>query len=78
METVEVTLKVPKAIVDFLKEVVGDVEPYMVRTLVADVEGGLDGDGYNLAKHFVRQYNLLPIFEQYRVTVSDYINPNDC
>jgi len=74
-ETVEVTLKLPKAIVDFLKAMGVDVEEYLTRTIVDNVEADLEADTFYYPKQLVEKHNLMPVFRKFNISVSNYINP---
>ena len=81
-ETVEVTIKVPKAIVEFLRalgeNVLGEKpEEYMVRQIVDSIAADLEADAFFDPKEFVRKFNLLPVFEKYGVSPSCHIDPRE-
>ena len=71
-ETVEVTLRLPKALVDFLEIMEGDIKEYLTHTIVdlhmSYVEG-LD------AKMLMQVFKLTPVFKEYGVLPSYYGDP---
>jgi len=74
-ETVEVTLKLPKAVVDFLNAVDVNVEEYLVHTIVDNIAADLEADTFYYPKRLVEKFNLMPIFREFNVSVDRYINP---
>ena len=74
-ETVEVTLKLPKAIVDFLKDMNVNVEEYIVHNVIGVIEADLEADTFYCPKQLVEKHNLMPVFREFNVDVSNYINP---
>ena len=75
IETVEMTLKLPKGIVDFLKDMGENVDEYLVRAIVCDIAAGLEADAFWNPKYLVKKHNLMPAFKHYDAGPSSYINP---
>lgn len=76
-DTVEVTVKLPKAIVDFLKDMDVDVEGYIVHNVIGVIEADLEADGFCNPKRVVEKHNLVPIFEKHGLSISSYIDPRE-
>jgi len=74
-ETVEVTVKLPKAIVDFLKSMNVDVEEYIVHNVVGVIEADLEADTFYYPKQLVEKHNLMTVFRKFNISVSSYVNP---
>ncbi len=74
-DLVEVTVKLPRGVVDFLTDMGENLEEYIVYTIVHDIAAGLDADAWCLPKYWVKKHNLGPIFQQHKISVSSYINP---
>jgi len=74
-ETVEVTLKLPKAIVDLLNAVDVNVEEYLVHNIVGVIEADLEADTFYYPKQLVEKHNLMPVFREFNISVSSYVNP---
>lgn len=71
-ETVEVTLRLPKALVDFIRTMEGDVEEYLAYTVVDLHMSYVEGiDAKMLMDHF----KLKPVFKEYGVLPSYYGDP---
>lgn len=73
-ETVEVTIKLPKEIVDFLRHheaSVGSLEEYLTYNIVACVEGDLDGSSsgpfFDMDKE-IQKWGLDKVFKKFGVT----------
>ena len=78
-ETVEVTIKLPKAIVDFIKDQEGkDVSGYITHCImelhVSYLENVSDETGED-AETVMNQYNLKPVFKEYGVLPCYYKQP---
>lgn len=76
-DLVEITLKIPKGIISFLKDMNQNVEEYLVRAIVCDIVAGLEADAWCDPKYFVRKHNLMPAFRRYEAYPSSYIIPNE-
>lgn len=74
-ETVAVTLKLPKAVVDLLNAVDLNVEEYLVHTIVDSIAADLSADTFYYSKQLVEKHNLMPIFRKFNISVCSYINP---
>jgi len=74
-ETVEVTLKLPKALIDFLNAMDVNVEEYLVLTIVDNIAADLEADTFHYPKQLVEKHNLMPVFRRFNVSVSNYIDP---
>lgn len=74
-ETVEVKLKLPKAIVDLLNAVGENVEEYLVHIIVDSVEADLEADTFSDPKQLVEKHKLMPVFKEFNISVSNYVNP---
>ena len=74
-ETVEVTVKLPKAIVEFLKDMTSNMEEYIVHNIVQMVEADLEADEFYNPKQVVEKYNLMPVFEKHDISVSSHVKP---
>jgi hypothetical protein len=72
----EVTIKVPKSILDILKdmqEATGhSVEEYLTTSVVEMVESQLVAGEFCSPRHLVDKYDLKPTFESYDVLSSQY------
>jgi len=71
-ETVEVTVKLPKAVVDFIKEMEGNVEEYIAYTIVDLMVSYVEGVN---AEQLMEKYNLKPAFKACGVLPSYYKDP---
>ena len=67
-ETVEVTIKLPKAIADFLKDEEHDLAEYVTQTIIESVLSEIEGV---TPKIIMDRYKLAPVFEAYGV-LPDY------
>jgi len=72
---VEVTLRLPKSIVNLLKDVSENVEEYLAREIIGVIEADLEADVFGDPKQLVKKHNLMPIFRKYGVSVSSYVEP---
>lgn len=72
---VEVTLKLPKPIIDLLKDVGENVEEYLVQSIIGVVEADLEADAFWNPKRLAEKHNLMPIFKSCNILVSSYVNP---
>ena len=64
MEMVIITLKIPKAIVDFLQSVQVDIEGYFVVSIVSIVEADLED--WLFSRHALgKDFNLQQVFCEY-------------
>jgi hypothetical protein len=70
-ETVEVTIKLPKTVVDFIKDMEGDVAEYVAYTIVDLMTSYVEGVN---AEQLMAKYNLKPAFKEYGVLASYYKN----
>jgi len=78
-ETVDVTIKLPKSIIDFLKDMGEDPMEYIVYAIIEDIRSGLEADAWSGSRRWVKKHNLMPIFRQHEMQVDDSINPEkDC
>lgn len=75
-ETVEVTMKLPKAIVDFLKDAERDVAKYIEKNVVGCVMSDLECDFLHIPKveEVIRKYGLKPVFKEFGVLPGYYNN----
>jgi len=71
-ETVEVTIKLPKTVVDFIKDMEGDVQQYIAHTIVDLMVSYVESVN---AKQLMDQYNLKPVFKEYGVLPGYYGDP---
>jgi len=68
IETVEVTLNVPKGILQFLKDIIpstnyDSVQEYLEDCIVSRIEGDVDADIFSpKIKQMVKRYNLKGVF----------------
>ena len=68
-ESVEVTVKVPKGIMQFLNDIIpvskyGSVEEYLTEAVISRVEGDIDGDVFTpTVKSVAEKYDLKEEFE---------------
>lgn len=67
-ETVEVVLRLPKAVVDFLQDREGDVAEYLARdtvdSLVSQIECICIDEPDKEPGQIAQSYNLIPIFKE--------------
>lgn len=61
IETVKVTLDVPKAIMQFLREFEADPQQYLIESIVDSVEADLDEIGEKVAE----KYGLKRVFKAF-------------
>ena len=71
-ETVEVTLKLPKALVDFLEIMEGDITEYLTHTIVDLHMSYVESLDANM---LMRVFNLKPVFKEYGVLPCYYGDP---
>jgi len=77
IEYEEITVKIPKAIMNFLKDhedmLEEKTEDYLERCIVGSVAADIESqDCFVLSpKKMVKKYELQPIFKQFDVTISD-------
>ena len=73
-ETVKVTVKLPKAIVDFLKDTERAVEKYIEDNVVGCVMSDLEFEFSHIPKveEVIRKYGLKPVFKEFGVLPSYY------
>ncbi len=76
METVDVTLKLPKCLADFLNAHVENLEEWLVDEIVNHVHGQLEAEVFFNPKEAVKKYNLMPLFNAHEITVSSVIDPD--
>ena len=77
-ETVEVTLKLPKRVVDFIRDVEGKVEEYLVQCIVdlhVSYVECLASDTKEYPEKIMDQYGLRPVFKSYGVLPCYYRDP---
>jgi len=74
-ETVEITLTLPKAIVDFLKSMNVDVEEYIIHNVIGVIAADLEADTFYCPKELVEKHSLMPVFREFNISVSSYVNP---
>jgi len=77
-ETAKVTLELPKEIVDFIKDVEGDVQKYITHVVmelhVSYIEG-LSIDTGEDPETIMNKYGLKPVFKAYGVLPCYYRDP---
>ena len=77
VEMVELTLKLPKGIVDFLRASVENLDEWLAREIVDHIHGQLDADVFFDPKETVKKYNLMAVFKKYDLSVSSYLDPDE-
>lgn len=65
----EITVRVPKAVMNFLTGHVKNPEQYVQNAVLRQFQGDINSDQYFYApERIIKLYNLAPIFEQLRTT----------
>jgi len=74
-ETVEVTLKLPKPIAVFIKETwsTDNLEETLTKEIVEMCVSQLEAEDEENAEELLKKYDLLPIFKEYGVLPSYYL-----
>ena len=73
-ELVEVTLKLPKQIAEFIKETyhTDNLEKTLTKEIVEVSCSQVDAEDDDVAEALVKKYDLLPIFKQYGILPNHY------
>jgi len=71
-ETVEITVKLPKAVYDFIKDMEGDVAEFVAYNIVELMVTYVEGIN---ASRLMDKYNLKPAFKAYSVLPCYYKDP---
>ena len=71
-ETVEIRVKLPKTVVDFIKDMEGDVAKYIAYCIVDLTTSYIENVN---AEYLMAKYNLKPAFKAYGVLPCYYGDP---
>jgi len=74
LKTVEVTVKLPKAIVDFLEGMGIDVEEYIIYNVVGCVHADLDDMAF-ARRRLAEKYDMKSAFESCGYKIEEYWKP---